>query len=227
MTQSVYFRRKRPPLSSMTRQVLRVLELFLWTLATFALLIAFASWFQSANAQERAKQLIELQRESLDQSLWSAARIEKFEMVVAANAELPVIGILEIASIGLEVAVLDGTTERLLNLGVGRVSGTARIGERGNLAIAGHRDGFFRGLKDIDHGDEIAIRAPGHLSTYRVTEIFVVQPDDVAVLSTSVHDELTLITCYPFYFVGNAPQRYIVRARALDDPGSSTQPNGE
>ncbi|HMK72412.1 MAG TPA: class D sortase, partial [Myxococcaceae bacterium] len=99
---------------------------------------------------------------------------------------------------------------------VGWVEGTARPGEPGNIGIAGHRDGFFRGLKDVRPGDALELAIPGGSRTYRIDRIRVVKPQDVRDLEPTTIPTVTLITCYPFYFVGSAPERYIVRATLAD-----------
>ena len=119
---------------------------------------------------------------------------------------------LRIPKIGLEVPVLPGTDERTLDRAVGHIEGTAQPGTDGNLAIAGHRDGFFRGLKDIAPGDLIELDTMQGKDTYRVERTWVVNPEDVSVLDPTSTRVLTLVTCYPFYFVGEAPYRFIVRA---------------
>jgi sortase A len=104
----------------------------------------------------------------------------------------------------------------VLNRGAGWIEGTAGLGSSGNVGVAGHRDGFFRGLKDINEGDAIEIATIDGSLTYKVSEIMIVEPKDVYVLEPTPDPSVTLVTCYPFYFVGNAPQRYIVRA-VLED----------
>ena len=98
--------------------------------------------------------------------------------------------------------------------GVGRVRGTARIDAPGNLGIAGHRDSFFRPLKDIRQGDRIELRTAGGIVTYAVDSISIVDPEEVSVLAPTQERTLTLVTCYPFYYVGHAPKRFIVKATA-------------
>jgi sortase A len=122
------------------------------------------------------------------------------------------LGILRIPRVHLEVPVLDGTEELTLNHAVGRIRGTARLGERGNIGIAGHRDSFFRGLKDVRVGDSLELETLNGSETYTVDEIQIVSPDDVSVLQPRAVSSLTLVTCYPFYYVGSAPQRYVVTA---------------
>ena len=108
--------------------------------------------------------------------------------------------------------MLPGTDDRTLDRGVGYIDGTAAPGAEGNLGIAGHRDGFFRGLKDIAAGDVIQIETGQRTDVYRVERTWVVPPDDVSVLDPTPARALTLVTCYPFYFIGSAPRRFIVRA---------------
>ena len=105
-----------------------------------------------------------------------------------------------------------GTDEFTLNRAVGHIGDTALPGADGNTGIAGHRDGFFRGLKDIGPGDAIEVETLRGREVYRVERTWVVDPEDVSVLEPTPGRSLTLVTCYPFYHVGPAPQRYIVRA---------------
>ncbi len=146
-----------------------------------------------------------------DFGLWSEKRVAAYKESLALASEGP-IAVLTIRKLALEVPVFEGTEELVLNKGVGRIVGTARPGESGNIGIAGHRDGFFRCLKDIRIGDEIELTAPGQKILYAVDAIEVVDPDNVGVLNPRVRPALTLVTCYPFYYVGSAPQRYIVHA---------------
>jgi sortase A len=147
----------------------------------------------------------------LDTSLWSPERIRAYEESLRKDFGAP-LAILSIPKIGLEVPVLAGTDDLTLNRAVGLIEGTPRPGESGNAGIAGHRDGFFRGLKDIGLGDTIEIRSLSARHSYVVESIRIVQPEDVSVLGRTSSPVLTLVTCYPFYFIGSAPQRYIVRA---------------
>lgn len=144
-------------------------------------------------------------------SLWSQPRIEAYKQSLAQHLESP-IAILRVTTIKLEVPVLNGTDELTLNRGAGWISGTSRPGEPGNIGIAGHRDGFFRGLKDLKFGDAIALVTRNRTETYAVDQMRVVSPADVSVLRPTSTPSLTLVTCYPFYFVGSAPLRYIVHA---------------
>lgn len=148
-----------------------------------------------------------------DQSLWAEKRIHEYEESLKIEGEPPV-GVLKIDHLDIHVPVYNGTDEFNLNRGVGRIKGTAYIDTDGNLGIAGHRDGFFRPLKDIEVGDSLELKTAGGTVTYEVSSIEIVEPDDVSVLSPTQERTLTLVTCYPFYYVGHAPKRYIVTATA-------------
>jgi sortase A len=146
-----------------------------------------------------------------DQSLWSPNRISAWHKALSDPAPAP-LAVLRIPKIRLEVPVLPGTDDRTLDRAVGHIDGTAKPGTSGNLGIAGHRDGFFRGLKDIAPGDTIELDTFQGKETYRVERTWVVGPEDVSVLDPTPTRALTLVTCFPFYYVGSAPQRFIVRA---------------
>jgi sortase A len=161
-----------------------------------------------------------------DFSLWSERRIRDYQESLAAHFS-PAIAILRIPKIHVEVPVLEGTDDLSLNRGVGHVASTAYPGENGNSAIAGHRDGFFRGLKDIGLGDTIEVVALGQTKTYVIDRIIIVDPSDVSVLQPRPHASLTLITCYPFYFVGSAPKRYIVQASVADSAPANAHGSGQ
>ncbi len=128
-------------------------------------------------------------------------------------AEIPV-AVLRIPRLSLEVPVGTGTDESVLLHGAGWIDGTASPGSVGNVGIAAHRDSFFRSLKDVAVGDLIELESLNGTDRYRVAELSIVEPSEVGVLADSGAAELTLVTCYPFYFVGHAPQRFIVRAVA-------------
>jgi sortase A len=139
------------------------------------------------------------------------------------NARLPaapakegdVLGRIEIPRLGMMVAILQGTTSKTLQLGVGHIQGTALPGKQGNIGIAGHRDTYFRSLKDIRVSDRIQIQTATGLSRYEVDWVQVVAPGDIEVLAPSEKSAITLVTCYPFYFIGPAPKRFVVHARSI------------
>ncbi len=132
------------------------------------------------------------------------------------------LAVLRIARIRLVVPVLEGTSDVTLNRGVGHIEETAMPGTSGNSGIAGHRDGFFRSLKDVGVGDAIELETLQGKQTYRIERAWIVNPEDVSVLDPTPEQSITLVTCYPFYFVGSAPQRYIVRAVRAEPPDVSS-----
>jgi sortase A len=130
--------------------------------------------------------------------------------VVAKQGD--VLGRIEIPRLGLVVAILEGTSTRTLGLGVGHIEGTALPGEIGNAVIAGHRDTYFRALKDIRANDEIQIQTATSLSRYEVDRVRIVTPDDTGILAPYAGSGITLVTCFPFHFIGAAPNRFVVHA---------------
>jgi sortase A len=148
---------------------------------------------------------------AVDFSLWSSKRVDAFKNSLTLNTKAP-LAVIRVPKIHLEVPVFDDTDDFTLNRGLGRIHGTAQIGQTGNLGLAGHRDGFFRGLKDVVAGDEIDLVRLEQTDVYVISKIQIVGPDDVSVLNPTPTSTLTLVTCFPFYFIGNAPQRYIVTA---------------
>lgn len=130
------------------------------------------------------------------------------------------VGMLEVPRLQLTTPVIEGDDERTLKRAVGHLPDTPMPWENGNSALAGHRDGLFRPLKDVKVGDEIRFRTTRDEFRYRVTKTSIVMPDDVSVLASKSPASLTLITCYPFYYVGSAPKRFIVHAER-EQPGRS------
>jgi len=153
---------------------------------------------------------VKLPSSAVNLRLWGAKRIAAYRDSLARQFSPP-IAVLRAPTVGIEVPVFDGTDELVLNRGAGRITGTARPGEPGNVGIAGHRDGFFRALKDIAVGDSVTLDIGTDVTEYVIASIKVVTPADVTVLERTSTPSLTLVTCYPFYFVGDAPRRYIVR----------------
>jgi len=147
----------------------------------------------------------------VDFRLWSEKRVNAYKQSLVDKADRP-LALLRIPKLHLEVPVYNDTDDLTLNRGVGRILGTAQIGTGGNVGIAGHRDGFFRGLKDISVGDEIELVRIGQSDGYVVENIYIVNPEDVSVLEPTPIPSMTLVTCFPFYYIGSAPQRFIVRA---------------
>lgn len=147
----------------------------------------------------------------VDFGLWSTNRITAYIESLTLKGDPP-LAVLRIPAVHLQAPVFDGTDDLTLNRGVGRIQGTAHVGQPGNLGIAGHRDGFFRGLKGIRVDDVILLDLGGRTEQYVVKNTQIVNPEDTYALAPTKTPTLTLVTCFPFYFVGSAPQRYIVTA---------------
>lgn len=165
---------------------------------------------------ETAASFPESELPSVDFSQWGESRVKAYKQS-ASKQSGGALAVLHIPKIRLEAPIFEGTGDLTLNHGLGRIVGTAHVGESGNIGIAGHRDGFFRGLKDVGVGDAIEVKRLEGTDTYVVDEIKIVAPTQVEVLQSSSVPMLTLVTCYPFYFVGSAPQRYIVTASLLSE----------
>ena len=128
------------------------------------------------------------------------------------------IGEIALARLALASIVVEGDSPEILRRAVGHLSGTARPGEVGNVVIAGHRDTFFRPLQDVRIGDVLTLKTADGDYEYQVEWTAVVRPSDVSVIRPAGGRSLTLVTCFPFSFVGPAPQRFIVRAREIGAP---------
>ncbi len=148
------------------------------------------------------------------------------EAPAAASYQRPLqdgalIGRLEIPGVGMSVIVAAGTDELTLRRGVGHIDGTALPGETGNIGLAGHRDTVFRGLREVRPADRILLVTAGGTFEYAVESLRTVAPERSDVLRASAHPTLTLVTCYPFDFIGPAPLRFIVRAREVSRSGAT------
>jgi sortase A len=157
----------------------------------------------------------------VDTSLWSPARIARYHEVSRMKFADTAIATVRIPRLGLEAAIFRGSDELTLDRGVGWIPSTAPPGSTGNVGIAAHRDSFFRPLKDITLDDRIELRTGNTVRTYRVSTMTVVKPTQVEVLAPTSDAVLTLVTCYPFYTQGEAPNRLIVRAVAESQPVST------
>ena len=157
---------------------------------------------------------VETEPETSDYRDWAPARVLAHEKSLKRELR-GIVGRLLIPAVNLNVMVLEGTDPWTLNRAVGHIEGTALPGRTGNVGISAHRDGYFRNLGDIARGDEISILTPERTYTYAVESTHIVNPADIEVLAPSARPVLTLVTCFPFYFVGDAPQRFIVKAQLV------------
>jgi sortase A len=156
----------------------------------------------------------------VDADTYQAIEQSKFQSVSPSEARHPLIeggaiGEMEVPRLGLKAIFVQGDSPRILRRAVGHISGTALPGEWGNVVLTGHRDTFFRPLRNIRQGDAITVTTVEGDFQYQVESVAVVPPSDVQVLQPSSQRTLTLITCFPFYYVGPAPKRFIVHARQI------------
>ena len=163
----------------------------------------------------------------LDTRLYQTEQARRFEHALKeaqslhdASLAIPIpegapLGRIEISRVGLTAMIQEGVDEATLRHAVGHIPGTPLPDERGNVALAGHRDSFFRGLRNVRLNDEIGLTTLKGTFRYRVEAIKVVAPEETTVLDDAGYDRLTLVTCYPFNFVGSAPKRFIISARKL------------
>jgi len=158
---------------------------------------------------------------ALDTWIFQARESAALERFVPDKAAPPAaspggpIGRMQVQRLGVSVVVMEGTSDQTLRRAVGHIAGTGLPGRPGNVGIAGHRDTFFRPLRKIQADDIITLTTPRGAFRYRVESTKIVDPDNVAVLNSDGTEVLTLVTCYPFYYVGSAPRRFIVRARRV------------
>ncbi|MBS1875991.1 MAG: class D sortase [Acidobacteria bacterium] len=204
----------------MSRRWLRRAWIALAALGVGAL--SYSVWFQVSGRifEGRAAQAFD---ERMRLSLPSPAAPEKWDTPGTGGDRKSeysdgVIGRLEIPRIGVSVMVVEGVTDGDLRRAAGHVPGTALPDAPGNVAIAAHRDTFFRPLRFVRRDDVVILRTPRRSYRYRVVSTKVVRPEDVEVLYPASRDRLTLITCYPFDWFGAAPERFIVRAERVAPP---------
>jgi sortase A len=146
-----------------------------------------------------------------DTTQWAPGRVADYESSLKADLP-PVLGVLKIPSVGLEVPVYPSDSDLLMDRGSGVIDGMSYPHELGNIGIAGHRDGYFRALKDVKAGDKIFLQTLEGPKQFVVNATEIVEIDDLGLLQDTQEQSVTLVTCYPFYFVGHAPQRFIVTA---------------
>lgn len=231
MSQQQLSRAPRPTREiSQTARLLRRASFVIWRaaerVAWAVALTTLTSWVVlrhdgAVASQEQLARFVEARdgklvaRSHPDFTLWSPHAISAWH--ASEDHEALPLGVLRLPRLGLEAPILAGTDDKTLNRGIGHIQGTALPGAPGNSGLAGHRDSFFRVLKDIAVGDVLEVETlDGHRS-YIVERAWIVHPDDVSVLEPTPSEAVTLVTCYPFYFVGSAPQRFIVRATTRGD----------
>jgi sortase A len=146
---------------------------------------------------------------------WAESKKTKKIIKAWSWADMSPVGRLSIPSIDFSRVVLEGTNNESLAFGPGHISSSSKPGENGNIAIAAHRDSFFRKLGQINKGDLIKLESRSTVQTYIVTDIQIAAPENTYWIQNTAASAITLITCYPFDFVGPAPERYIVRGEIM------------
>lgn len=190
-------------------------QLTLLIIERLLLVVAFAAFAYVVGTVGAAALYQDYESRQLDKVLQGAAPAAKTQSEPVVRR---VLGRLEIPTLGVSTIVREGEDARTLQLAVGHIAGTALPGAAGNMGLAGHRDTFFRKLREIDPGDVIRMVAPEGTYTYVVESTRIVDPDELWVLDPTPEPSLTLVTCYPFTYIGEAPERFIVRARIATDP---------
>jgi sortase A len=188
------------PVLRWSRNVFLIIGLLALSYVGFALLDARLYQAEQARRFERALKETNL------------PRAESSSIAVSEGSPL---GRIEISAVGMTTMILEGTEEGTLRRAVGHIRGTPLPGQQGNVALAGHRDTFFRGLRKIRVNDEITLTTLSGSYRYRVDSTKVVEPENTEVLDDSDDAILTLATCYPFDFMGSAPKRSVVRAHRI------------
>jgi sortase A len=195
-------------------------DILVWTeRALLAIGVALGAWcaailvearFHNAAAASQGGTLVVTQTPiaSLPGDAGNAHRAE----AAPAPAAGTLLGRLDAPSVNMSAAVLEGSDDATLSRGAGHIEDTAFPGQPGNVGIAGHRDTIFRPLRRIKIGDPLTLTTPDRTYRYRITKTLIVGPDDVYVLDPTAQPTLTLVTCYPFEFIGHAPKRFIVQA---------------
>ena len=181
-------------------------------LGGLALLVVLGAILETKSFQERLNRRLEAFQTPRDSPLMTRAVATRRE---ASSTGL--IGRIEIERLGVSELVVEGTTSKSLRRGVGHVKGTAYPGEHGNVGLAGHRDTYFRPLRKIESGDHIVLRTPDGHFVYEVDTSLIVSPQRGDLMKGGKDDaKLTLVTCYPFYYIGPAPRRFVVIAHEVD-----------
>lgn len=217
---------------ALNRPIGEWLEKILLLVGVVCLGIFLWSWLDSRLFEARQNEVLEqtlAEHRALPARSTPASETDALSSFKRANkkaegpppAEGELLGRIQIPRIDVTAVVVEGVGKTSLRRAAGHIPGTALpSADEGNVGIAAHRDSFFRGLKDIQKDDTIELTTLDGTHRYRVEWTKIVKPGDTSVLASTQEPALTLVTCYPFYYVGSAPKRFIVRAQRIDDPSS-------
>lgn len=202
------------------------LDVWIWSHASLAIYGSWGNWVFDHEAHQQPATIGQFLAEKKDELAAEVSPWLGFKRYAAAPPTVPraispplphngLLGRLTIPRLHISAMVREGTGEDTLSLALGHIPHTALPGQPGNVGVAGHRDELFRGLRNIRRDDLITFETRRGKFAYQVQSTSIVTPQDVDVLHAGPHPELTLVTCYPFYYVGSAPQRFIVKAREV------------
>ncbi len=195
---------------------LYALELGMWSVGVLLTAVALTTFLRSEVRASQAEELLP------DMQLWSESR--KAAYLEAIESEpAPLLGTLHMPSLDITVPVYDTASDLNMDRGSGVIDGMSYPHEPGHIGIAGHRDGFFRALKDAQVGEVLILQTINGEKRFQIDELLIVEPDDSHYLQDTVEQRLTVVTCYPFYFAGSAPQRFLVRASPVENSATITQ----
>lgn len=180
---------------------------------TGVLLIAFVATVFLRSEVRAAQSLDALP----DMQLWSDIRKDAYLRAIETE-QSPVLAVLRAPSLGLSVPVYNSASDLNMDRGAGVIDGMAYPHEPGHIGIAGHRDGYFRILKDVAVGDNLVLDTINGERHFIVEDLRVIEPDELEYLQDTQDPRLTIVTCYPFYYAGSAPQRFLVRATPVHKP---------
>jgi sortase A len=212
------------PVADRYQAILKSFEICLWALAVVAIGYCSVAYAGAAIHQCREKAILNAVSRPANSQPESTSANSVVPSFISANTSTTlgygVLGVVEIPRLGISTVVEEGVDESTLWEAVGHIPGTAQPGQNGNAALAAHRDTYFSGLGEVEPGDVVVFRSPTARYQFRVESTKIVDGDATDALPDSATPTLSLITCYPFHYVGAAPQRFIVTARA-EEIGSS------
>lgn len=198
------------------RRLLTWLECALWTAGCCALGYCGFTTIDVSITQKQLNRSFEESRTHVDATEHAALNHSTGEVNKdPAGLRSGLVARLEIPKLGVSSIILEGVGSQTLRVGLGHVPGTSLPGQRGNVVIAGHRDTFFRPLRKIEIGDEVSVETTATSYHYQVRSVEIVESRNVDSLRFHNQNELTLITCYPFSYIGPAPKRFVVHAEPV------------
>jgi sortase A len=194
-----------------TRRLIRVVQVSMLVAGAACIAWAFSAWKEAAFAQLVARAQL---RGMIEARTYDGPTPLPLTDSIRALPS-PVIGWLHVPRLSVSLGILEGDDDTTLRLAAGHLPDTPFPWEEGNSALAGHRDTFFRAIRDLRIGDDLSLESPKGTMSYRVTRARIVKPNDLSVLESGDGVALTLITCYPFTYLGLAPERYVVQAEKI------------